>query len=222
MGSIIRRDGAAEDIIADGQTTQMNANARGGVWQELATARLATAIGLAQSIESQLSDAKNTLAPLEADVDALNIRADKTLGKVYDIIWNEIGRPGYDAALAVIFPDGIAYYAQGDTDGQPDRMDILVQLLQSGLHPKLSKATGNACAAEVQSEADALRNAVDAVRKPSAKVKVLGRVRTALAKVVHSELSNLKRMYKVQGFSEAEIHTVIPDRPVKSGKKGDE
>ena len=50
------------------------------------------------------------------------------------------------------------------------------------------------------------------------KVKVLGRVRTALAKVVHSDLSNLKRVYKVEGFSEAEIHAVIPDRPVK--KKG--
>jgi hypothetical protein len=28
-------------------------------------------------------------------------------------------------------------------------------------------------------------------------------------------------MYKVQGFTEAEIHTVIPDRPVKGGKKNE-
>lgn len=222
MGTVIRRDAASEDITGDGQTTLTNAEARGGKWQELADERLGAALGLVRSIESQWRDAQKALAPLEADVDALNIRADKTLGKVYDIIWNEIGRPGYDAALAVIFPDGIAYYAQGDTDGQPDRMDILVHLLQSGLHPKLSKATGDACAAEVQAEAEALRDAVDAVRKPSAKVKVLGRVRTALAKVVHSELSNLKRMYKVHGFSEPEIHAVIPDRPVKSGKKDEE
>jgi hypothetical protein len=139
--------------------------------------------------------------------------------KVYDIIWNEIGRPAYDAALAVIFPDGIAYYAEGDTSEQPDRMDILVQLLQSGIHPKLSKATAQSCAAEIQAESEGLRAAVDAARKPAAQVKVLGRVRTALARVVATELANLKRVYKAEGFSEAEIHAVIPDRPASKPAK---
>ncbi|MBK9263276.1 MAG: hypothetical protein IPM54_26170 [Polyangiaceae bacterium] len=220
MGTIIRRDAAADAIIEDGETTLTKASARGGKWKELAEDRLGTVMGLAGNVAAQLKDAQQVLAPLVADVDTSNIRSDKVLGKTYDVIWNEIGRPGYDAALSVLFPDGIAYYAQGDTDEQPDRMDILVQLLQAGLHPKLSKPTADACAAEVASEANALRNAVDAVRKPAAKVKVLSRVRTALARVVHTELSNLKRLYKVSGFSEAEIHTVIPDRPVKKKNEG--
>jgi len=120
----------------------------------------------------------------------------------------------------VIFPDGIAYYAEGDTDEQPERMDILVQLLQSGIHPKLSQATAQNAAAEIKAESHALRAAVEAARKPSAELKVLGRVRTSLARVVHAELSNLKRLYKIEGFSEAEIHAVIPDRPTaKPAKK---
>ncbi|MBK9263260.1 MAG: hypothetical protein IPM54_26090 [Polyangiaceae bacterium] len=220
MGTIIRRDAAAEAIVEDGDTTLTKASARGGKWKELADERLGTVLGLVGNVSAQLTEAQQMLAPLEADVDTLNIRSDKVLGKTYDVIWNEIGRPGYDAALSVLFPEGIAYYAQGDTDEQPDRMDILVQLLQAGLHPKLSKATADACAAEVDAEAKALRNAVEAVRKPAAKVKVLSRVRTALARVVHTELSNLKRLYKVSGFSEAEIHTVIPDRPVKKKNEG--
>lgn len=47
---------------------------------------------------------------------------------------------------------------------------------------------------------------------------MLSHVRTALAKVVQAELANLKRLYKAEGFTEAEIHGVIPDRPSKTKK----
>jgi hypothetical protein len=44
-------------------------------------------------------------------------------------------------------------------------------------------------------------------------VRQLGRVKTALARVAQMQLANLKRVYKAQGFSEADIHAVIPDHP---------
>ncbi len=40
MGVVIRKDAAAEDIFRDVRVTLANAAARGGVWQELASARL--------------------------------------------------------------------------------------------------------------------------------------------------------------------------------------
>ncbi|TKD12376.1 hypothetical protein [Polyangium fumosum] len=220
MGEIIRKNAAVDDILADAHTTLTQARARGGRWHELAEARLGAALILYAGVEAQRKAAETTLAPLRAHIDARNDKADKTIGKVYDIVWNEIGRPAYDAALAVIFPDGIASYAEGDTHEQPERMDILVQLLQSGIHPKLSPATAAGAAAEILVESEALRAAVEVARKPAAQLKVLGRVRTALARVVHAELSNLKRLYKIEGFSEAEIHAIIPDRPTaKPAKK---
>ncbi len=220
MGEIIRRDAAADDIFGDARESLTNAKARGGRWQELAEQRLGASLVLVATVEAQRKAAQEELGPLAAQIDAKNQTADDTLGKVYDILWNEIGRPAHDAAFSVLFPDGIAYYAEGDTDGQPDRMDILVQLLQSGIHPKLSKDTAMSAAAEIQQEGDTLRAAVEAARKPAARVKVLGRVRTSLARVVHADLSNLKRLYKIEGFSEVEIHTVIPDRPSKTKKPG--
>ncbi|MDI1442975.1 hypothetical protein [Polyangium sp. 6x1] len=219
MGEIIRKNAAAGDIITDAQTTLTQARARGGRWHELAEGRLGSALALHASVEAQRNAAEETLAPLRAQIDTRNDKADKTIGKVYDILWNEIGRPAYDAALSVIFPDGIASYAEGDTGEQPERMDVLVQLLQSGIHPKLSHATAASAAAEIKAESDALRAAVEAARKPAAQLKVLGRVRTSLARVVHAELSNLKRLYKIEGFSEAEIHAVIPDRPTAKPTK---
>jgi hypothetical protein len=181
MGEVIRKDAAAVDILGDAEKALLNAKARGGRWAELAEQRLGSPIALYASVKVQLETAQGVLAPLVAQVEARNDKADKTIGKVYDVIWNEIGRPAHDAALSVIFPDGIAYYAEGDTSEQPERMDILVQLLASGIHPKLPKATADICAAEIKEESVALRAAVDAARKPAAQVKVLGRVRTALA-----------------------------------------
>jgi hypothetical protein len=220
MGEIIRKDAAVENIVEDAKTTLTSAAARGGRWKELADARLGSVLTLFGNIETQRKTAEDAHAPHVATIDMRNEKADKTIGKVYDIIWNEVGRPAWDAALAILFPDGIAYYAEGDTDEQPARMEILVRLLQSGIHPKLSKATADSCAAEIAAEATALDAAVSAGRTTGAAVKVLGRVRTSLAKVVHAELSSLKRLYKAEGFSEAEIHSVIPDRPSKTAKKG--
>jgi len=222
MGQIIRKDAAVEDIHRDASTALANAVARGERWKELAEQRLSPVLALYATVEQQRKAAEEAHLPRAAAVDAQNDKADKTIGKIYDIVWNEVGRPAWDAALAVIFPDGMAYYADGDTDEQPDRMEILVKLLQAGIHPKLSKGTAEACAVEIAVEGKALRDVVDAGRKTGAQVKVLGRVRTALGKVVHSELSSLKRLYKAEGFSEAEIHAVIPDRPTKAGKKGSE
>jgi len=42
-------------------------------------------------------------------------------------------------------------------------------------------------------------------------VEMLGRMRTVMARSSQRELAALKRLYKAEGFTEAEIHTVIPD-----------
>ena len=44
-------------------------------------------------------------------------------------------------------------------------------------------------------------------------MKLLQRVRRALATVVHAELTSLKQRYKNEGFSQAAHRAVIPDRP---------
>ncbi len=218
MGQMIQKDAAADDILTDANKALTNATARGGRWKELADARLGGPCALFADFNGQFEAAKLAHAPHAATIAALNVQADKKIGKAYDFVWNDVGRPAADAALSVLFPEGIGTYTEGETSEQPDRMRILVALLEAGIHPKLSPNIAQACAAELSAEADTLEAAVVAGRQTGAKVKVLSRVRTALAKVVHTELTNLKRAYKIEGFSETEIHAVIPDRPGKTKK----
>lgn len=212
MGEVIRKDASANDIVSDVQTTFEKANARGGAWKELAEQRLGPVITLYQGVEAQLVQARQEAAPLVAQVGAENERADDVIGKVSDDIWNAVGRPASDPALSILFPGGITYYADGDVEGQPDRMAVLAQLLVSNIHPKLDAAKAQAAADEVTTAATALRDVVDAARIPTARIGVLERVRAAVARSAAIELANLKRLYKAASFTETDIHAVIPDR----------
>lgn len=215
MGNVIKPKMAADSIIADARTTLTQAVARGGRWRDLAELRIAPVLALLTGVEGQLAGARAQAAPLRAARDAEDHRADDLLGRVSDDTWNAVGRPANDPALAILFPGGFGYYAEGDVESQPDRMEVLAQLLEANLHPKLNPATAQALAAEVRAGAEALQQAVDAARTPVARVGVLERVRTAMARSIAMELAHLKRLYKAEGFTEADIHTVIPDRPVR-------
>ena len=92
-------------------------------------------------------------------------------------------------------------------------MDLLAELLEASLHPRLPAAQAKAHAKEVRANAKVLRAAVDLARPARGRVELLDRVRRAIATSAQVELSSLKRLYKVERFSEPDIHAVIPDRP---------
>lgn len=58
-----------------------------------------------------------------------------------------------------------------------------------------------------------LAQAVEAQQAPESRVHQLEQVRKALARTAQTALQGLKRRYKAASLSEADIHTVIPDRP---------
>jgi hypothetical protein len=218
MGEVIRKSAAAIDIMLDVRTTLANARARGGNWQALAEARLAAITPLVDSVESRLGAAEAELVPLAAAVQARDDEADRLLGRISDEIWNEVGRPASDPALSILFPTGIAYYAQGNQGSQPQRMGLLAELLESNLHPRLGADKAKGYAQAIRASAQSLRDAVQAAAEPSARVELLTQIRRALASNAQTELVGLKRIYRTERLSEVDIHTVIPDRPASSKK----
>jgi hypothetical protein len=67
----------------------------------------------------------------------------------------------------------------------------------------------------VRDESAVYRKVLDQSAVPRARLQLLDRAKTALAQSSQIGLSHLKRLYRAEGLSEAEIHTVIPDRPRK-------
>lgn len=219
MGEPIRKTAARDDILRDFRKTQINAIARGGIAAALADQRISPVIKIIDSLVAQQEEAEVVAAPLLAVLAAADMRADKTIGKASDDIWNDVGRPASDAALDLLFPGGNAFYVDGDVTEQPDRMDLLVQLIAAKVHPKLSDAVAQASIATITAESLALRAAVDAARPARAKLQLIERVLAAVARSAGIELANFKRLLKANGFSEADAHTIIPDRGQGTAKK---
>ncbi|MFT3765549.1 MAG: hypothetical protein QM820_08550 [Minicystis sp.] len=212
MPEVIRRTAAAADIVADVGESYLKAVAKQGKWQILAEEHLGPTVKLVETVAVQLADAQKTALPLVLALQAADEHADRVVGKVSDDVWNAVGRPRSDPALDILFPGGNAFYVDGDVAEQPDRMDLLVELLKAGVHPTLPPAVAQSAANTIQAEGDTLRQAVKAAQGPRTKVTLLERVNQAVARSAALKLAGFKRVLKAAGFSEAEIHTVIPDR----------
>jgi hypothetical protein len=223
MGDVIRANAAVEEIFKDARAALTNAIAKGGTAKDRAEQGIAPIVAMVDAIEAELKTARELLAPLLAALNAENEKADATINRIYDDTWNDVDRPGNDRYLALMYPGGAGYYTDGDTPGQPARMELLAKLYDRALHPKLSAVQSSGFAVRVREAASALQVDVDALATPAANVALLERVRTALGRIAQFELANLKRSYKNDGMNEAAIHGIIADRPAakKAAKKAD-
>jgi hypothetical protein len=221
MGDLIRPSASMKDIFKDIRTTLTNAIAKGGLVRERAEQGVGPVIAMIDAAEAELEMARGMLTPLSAEARMENERADAAIDRVYDDTWNDVGRPANDRYLALMFPGGAGYYTDGDTPGQPARMELLARFYDRKLHPKLTAEQSMAYAGRIREAAAALKADIDAAATPAANVTLLERVLTALGRIAQFELASLKRTYKNDGMTEAAIHAILPDRPVakKAPKK---
>ena len=169
-------------------------------------------------VDQRVRSAQSVLTPLLAQLDVKDEESDGLLGRVSDDIWNDIGRPASDPTFSLLFPDGIGFYTDGPDDEQPIKMELLAELLEANLHPKLDGKKAKSLGKQIRDSAKALRTAVEQVQTPRAQVAMLSRARSAIARSLQISLVNLKRHYKATGISDAQIHSIIPDRSRPAAK----
>lgn len=219
MGEVIGPTAAVDDIIDDLKGSLERAKVRGGEWKSLAENYLGPVVAVIVATEAQAAPVEAALEPLEYELLVINDDADDTIKSSSDMIWNKLGRPGNDVYLEVIFPGGTAVYTDAKPELQPARMHLLAELLDKGVHPTLDQAVASSCAQEIRAKADVFQAKVNAIAPLKNKLELLNSVRTALARAGRQRLVSLKRAYLAAGFSEADIHQVIPDRPSARSKK---
>lgn len=218
MGEVIRKTAAVEDILADINTTLERAFAKKDPWKTSAEARIGFVVALANGISERVKAAQALVGPAVAELGVANEESDKLIGRTSDDIWNDLGRPGVDLLFDLLFPGGISEYTDAPIDDQPFAMLLLAELLESGIHPKLDATKATAYATNVRQSATRLEEKVDAARPLRARLRVLLRMQTVVARAGAVTLSRLKKQWLADGHSEAEIHTIIPDRPSSKAK----
>ncbi len=222
MGEVIHKNAAVRDIVADVEHTLTNAGTKDGKLKSLAVEMLTALVTFIRIVIAKLGEARILAGPHRAAIGTKDDGSDKLLLASYDTIYNATGRPGNDPALAILYPGGPSAYTDGPDSEQPDRMDLLAELLEAGIHPRLDPAIAKAEAGKVRADAEKYRAVFEAGRKPLVKVDLLEKVLTALARIGQMTLARLKKRYAAEGFTEVQIHTVIPDRPRAEAKPKEE
>src|SRR5262245_52576224 len=107
MGEVIRKGAAVDDIFADARTARHNGIAKGGKIKTIVEDEIGPMVVMIDTIDGDLAVAEKAAAPKTAAIKAANEEADDLLARVYDDLWNDLGRPGHDRGLALIFPGGV-------------------------------------------------------------------------------------------------------------------
>jgi hypothetical protein len=212
MGMLINKKAAVTDIVADCRSTLTAAKARGGQLETLAKQYLSGPLGIFDLVMQRLQAVDAQLAPLQALKDAKDEASDALIGRISDEIWNDIGRPAHDPAFALLFPDGVSFYTDSPDAEQPIRMELLAELLEAGLHPKLDSKKATDHGKQLRDSAKTLRDAVEKTLTPRAQHLMLSKAKTALGRNLQMALVTLKRHLKATGTPDPQIHSIIPDR----------
>jgi hypothetical protein len=219
MGTMISKNRSADAIFVDFKEAVTNSAALGGKAAEIAAEALTPVEAMIDEVDADLLSARKTALPLLAAVDVARAKASEAVHITHDLAWNHVGRAKFDAKFALLFPNGARHYIEGAADELPNRMELLAQLFEKGMHPKLTKEQNKASAETLRAAAKAHREAIEAAREPATKVDLLTRTRMSMGRFAHGALTNFKRLLKIAGFTEAQIHAIIPSHPVASAAK---
>lgn len=220
MGTMISRNRAVSLIHADLETAVNKSAAVGGKVADIAAEELVEVHATLVQTEEELAAARAVEAPLVSALQVAHSKAIHEIRLIYDLTWNHVGRPACDHKLSLLFPSGSAHYVDGDPEKLPLRMELLARLFEKRLHPKLSKAQGESFAGALRAAAKMYSDALDAARLPVTNVVLLERTRTAMGRAAHAALAAFKRRLKAAGYTEAQIHEIIPSHPADASKKG--
>lgn len=215
MGQVVRRSAAIRDIFADARLTLERAEARGGEWKRAAERHLGSLLSLATSVERLIEEADRFAVPMNAELLRETQAADALVARISDACWNAMGRPTGDPTFDLVFATAgsdAPEATRGDITDLPDRMELLEDLLRSGLHPGITPAMVEAFAVELTQAASVLRAKVDAARPVPVRYALATRLRSELAREVQGALVALARLWRADGHPDAEIYQVIPDR----------
>ena len=91
-------------------------------------------------------------------------------------------------------------------------MNLLATLLEANLHPRIPADRATDAAGKIRTASGALAETIKAVAPLRSEVRQYEQTLGSLARIGQVELGRFKKSLLSQGFSEPDVHTVIPDR----------
>ncbi|MFZ5786179.1 MAG: hypothetical protein ACOY3Y_07025 [Acidobacteriota bacterium] len=218
MGNTIRATAPAADIRDDVQATMRNAERKGGDILAAATARVAPH---AERLTTSILSAEASQTALDAAMQAVlraDEPADRLIKRQRDGLWNALDRPRESPVMNDVYPGGVGTYTDCDVRIQPTMMQVLEARIGLISHPAVSAEQRAAWQAEIAAARTTLADTLAPLQAAEAVDVVADKALKAAARAAAVGLARFKRDLKNMGLTETQIHEIIPDRPVSSGR----
>jgi hypothetical protein len=200
------------DIIDAIRASLANARARGEPWRVHVEEHLGGVEALLDKLTAGRGAVNGQLTQYEAEIAEHSRKANVFIEETADKIWDRMGRPTNDPLYRILFfPVEGELLTGAPSEEQPDRMDLLADMIMAGVYAPLDTEVATAVASEIQKQASAYYIVVDNARRLRRKLKILDALEELIARTGHVQHANLRRSLRAEGFAEAEIHEVVPD-----------
>ncbi len=217
MGQVIPRNSSPERIFGDTNTALAKARSRSDAIKSAAEARLGPIEVAISTNKENFKAAKAAALVASTRLEAADASSDLTVGKVIDLAWNELGRPAHSLDYTLIVGSGKQDWTDGDPLEQHLPMGVLANRFRESTVPAL-QANKEAWAVEIEQKAAVQKAAATASKDADAPVYAFVAQQRSLANLAHVALTRLKRDYKSEGMTEAQIHEIIPDYTPRTTK----
>lgn len=216
MGEVISASAAAAKRIEDFRTTLGRCEARGVAAKDASDRFLAPVLLLADAAEEQRKSAREALADAEAKVDAVDARADGDIGAVRDDLWNALGRPANSPVMSAVFAGGIGSYTGQSDDMQPVMMRVLGGRL-AAIDDAALQDRKSGWVQRIAAAREAMEQVLPSLRDAKAAAIIAEAAYYDAARAARRALVKMKSYLKIEGWTEAQVHELIPDREKHGG-----
>jgi hypothetical protein len=188
-------------------TALANARSQGEPWQAKAEEHLGALEVLFQAIAAERARAVRGLEEGRAAIEAIDERTTDALEAMASRIWKGLGSPALDHVYTLLFPDA------DRTEGKPERpehLELLADLLESGVHARIDAGLAQRSAAELRGLAAQYRASVESVARLEKRRTLLDELERATARSGLVEVGNLRKRLREMGVDENTIFELAP------------
>ena len=219
MGTVVKRTARIEKINETVQMTMKVGLAYGGTVAEAATEHLAGPVAAILRELAQRTAAMEAEETARVAMMAQIERADRTIAGIRDAIWNALGRPRHSLILDYVFPDGITTYTNAAPQDRPAALEVLHSRLQSVTAPVLTKEQRNDWASQIQDLRDKVGPVVATHHPLAVKADIADATYRSVVRAGLAGVHAFKHALMILGFTESQIHDIIPDVPASARVK---
>jgi len=195
------------ELVDTLMTTLANARLEGEPYKSQAEEQLGPIEVILARIVLDRHDVETALKREQTALEQLASRTETLFHAHADNVWEKLGCPDYDPIYNILFPS--TPLEAGAHRGQAERLSLVADLLNGGIHPKIDRVQAAAIANELRGLAAEYHERLYGLFKHQNRKNALDTFEASVARIGLLELGTLRRALRSMGVDDTRIKSVV-------------